>query len=263
MVGEIRDPEELQRAHDLLVQSVTVRELRRQIDPQALPGLISALDAICWTLRHDHNTSFATNLARLEERMRVLGFEMFRAEEMQYPNGKRPRIVCLCGSTRFWREFLRANRDETTAGRIVLSVGCFVGAPSFPVAMEPVTPEAKRKLDELHLRKIDLADEVLVLNVGGYIGESTRNEIKYAEAAGKEIRYLEPFGKESCMIVTLATWERIRDQFTEDEKATLRSATTGEVICPAGAVLDVAKLDAGLADKLTRALAPRDVYKQC
>jgi hypothetical protein len=68
------------------------------------------------------------------------------------------------------------------------------------------------------------------------------------------------------VIVTLATWERIRDQFTNDEKATLRSATTGEVICPAGAVLDVDKLDAGLADKLTRALAAeraRDVYKQC
>jgi hypothetical protein len=197
MVGEIRDPEELQHAHDLMVQSVTVKALREHIKPEVLPCLVSALDAICWALRHDHNTAFADNLVVLENRLRAAGFEMYRASELQYPNGKpapRPRIVCLCGSTRFWREFLRANRDETTAGRIVLSVGCFVGAPSFPVAMEPVTPEVKRKLDELHLRKIDLADEILVLNVGGYIGESTHAEIVYAAAAGKEIRYLEPEG---------------------------------------------------------------------
>jgi cell division protein FtsB len=55
-----------------------------------------------------------------------------------------------------------------------------------------ITPEDKQRLDELHKRKIDLADEVLILNVGGYIGESTKSELEYARANGKTIRFLEP-----------------------------------------------------------------------
>ncbi len=50
------------------------------------------------------------------------------------------------------------------------------------------------RLDELHLRKIDLADEVFILNVGGYIGESTRKEIEYAQRQGKPIKYLSDGG---------------------------------------------------------------------
>lgn len=99
----------------------------------------------------------------------------------------RPRIVCLCGSTRFKGAFEQANRDETMAGRIVLSVGLFGHADAVPL-----TDEDKRALDELHKRKIDAADEVLILNVGGYVGASTRSEIDYAEAHGKPIRWLEP-----------------------------------------------------------------------
>ena len=103
-----------------------------------------------------------------------------------------PRVVCLCGSTRFFKEFQRANYEETMAGRIVLSVGFF------PHASEEahgehigINAEKKRDLDELHKRKIDLADEVLVLNVGKYIGSSTRSEIEYAQYRGRRIRYLE------------------------------------------------------------------------
>lgn len=98
----------------------------------------------------------------------------------------RPRIVCLCGSTRFKQAFEEANWNETLGGNIVLSVGCFMHADS-----KPITMPQKFALDELHKRKIDLADEVLVLNVGGYIGQSTRSEIEYAEAHGKPVRYLE------------------------------------------------------------------------
>jgi hypothetical protein len=58
--------------------------------------------------------------------------------------------------------------------------------------------EIKRGLDELHLRKIDLADEILVLNVGGYIGDSTRREIEYAQSKGKRIRYLEAVEETQC-----------------------------------------------------------------
>lgn len=106
----------------------------------------------------------------------------------------RPTIVVLCGSTRFYDAFQQANYDETMAGRIVLSVGFYPHAKAIHGHGEGVGHDSTEKvaLDELHKRKIDLADEVLVLNVGGYIGESTRAEIAYAEALGKPIRWLEP-----------------------------------------------------------------------
>lgn len=105
--------------------------------------------------------------------------------------GERPRIVCLCGSTRFMEAFQAANLRETIAGRIVLSIGCNTKSDADLMILGELTPAAKAALDELHKRKIDLADEVLVLNVGGYIGESTRSEIAYAEAHEKPVRYLE------------------------------------------------------------------------
>jgi hypothetical protein len=103
-----------------------------------------------------------------------------------------PNIVCLCGSTRFYQQFQQANYEETMAGNIVLSVGFYPHAQrEMHGEQAGCTPEQKIALDELHKRKIDLADEVLVLNVGGYIGESTRSEIEYARKYGKQIRYLE------------------------------------------------------------------------
>lgn len=109
---------------------------------------------------------------------------------------QRPMVVCLCGSTRFYDEFQRANYRETMAGKIVLSVGFYAGSPGEMVQQHGegvgITPEQKLMLDELHKRKIDLADEVLVLNVDGYIGSSTRSEIEYARKQNKRLRYLEP-----------------------------------------------------------------------
>jgi hypothetical protein len=99
----------------------------------------------------------------------------------------RPTIVCLCGSTRFLQEFREANFRETMAGKIVLSIGCDTKSDG---GLQ-LTAEDKDKLDVLHKQKIDLADEILVLNVGGYIGPSTRSEIGHAEKTGKSIRYLE------------------------------------------------------------------------
>lgn len=100
----------------------------------------------------------------------------------------RPVVVCLCGSTRFRDAWIRAHREESLAGRIVLSVGVMIHAGDEPIRDD--SPE-KRALDELHLRKIDLADEVLVLNVGGYIGDSTRREVAYALDTRKPVRFLE------------------------------------------------------------------------
>lgn len=97
-----------------------------------------------------------------------------------------PTIVTLCGSTRFKEAYAAAARAETLAGRIVLSVG-LLGHDEGLDMRGPV----KAMLDELHLRKIDVSDEVLVLNVGGYIGSSTRREIEYATAHAKAVRYLE------------------------------------------------------------------------
>jgi hypothetical protein len=100
----------------------------------------------------------------------------------------KPKVVCLCGSTRFKAEFIAANYRETMAGKIVLTVGWFSHSDAdvyFPGETE------KRALDELHKRKIDLADEIFVVNVSGYVGESTRGEIDYALSQGKIIRWLE------------------------------------------------------------------------
>ena len=100
----------------------------------------------------------------------------------------RPRVVCLCGSTRFSEAFRHANLTETLAGRIVLTIGCDLRSDD----ALGLGPETKARLDDLHKRKIDLADEILVLNVGGYVGESTRSEIEYAVAHGRAVRWLEP-----------------------------------------------------------------------
>ncbi len=104
-----------------------------------------------------------------------------------------PTIVCLCGSSRFYDAFQRAYYDETMAGRIVLSVGFRPdAAPDQHGEGVGCTPEQKLALDELHLRKVELADEVLVLNAGGYVGSSTRGEVEHARRLGKRVRWLEP-----------------------------------------------------------------------
>lgn len=130
-------------------------------------------------------------------------------EAHHYEQYGRPVIVCLCGSTRFYEAFQEANYRETMAGRIVLSVGfyrplikqrvtvdgCMGETPAIiEVHGQAVgcTPEQKVELDRLHCEKIDLADECLVLNVGGYVGESTRREVLHAARGGKTIRWLEP-----------------------------------------------------------------------
>ena len=105
---------------------------------------------------------------------------------VELPHGF-PTIVCLCGSTRFGDAYRAAQRDETFAGKIVLTVGLLGHLEGIDM-----TGPVKAALDELHLRKIDLADEVLILNVGGYIGDSTRRELEYARRLDKTVRFLEP-----------------------------------------------------------------------
>ena len=112
------------------------------------------------------------------------------------------KIVCLCGSTRFRSAFEIANMDETLRGNLVISVGMF-GHADHPDGARFLTSDGdentvvKQAIDELHFRKIDLADEVLVVNVGGYLGSSTRREIAYARLHGKTVRFMFAAPKES------------------------------------------------------------------
>ncbi len=99
---------------------------------------------------------------------------------------KKPIVVTLCGITKFKEAYTTAMKEETLKGKIVLTCGLFAHADR-----EELTEEEKEMLDELHKRKIDLSDEIIVLNVGGYIGSSTQSEIDYAIENGKYVSYLE------------------------------------------------------------------------
>ena len=107
--------------------------------------------------------------------------------------GKYP-VITLCGSTRFKDAFMEAQKRLTLGGNIVISVGLFGHAGDSEVweSMDEGTlTDTKEMLDDMHKRKIDMADSIYVINVGGYIGESTRSEIEYAKSTGKNIEYLE------------------------------------------------------------------------
>jgi len=97
------------------------------------------------------------------------------------------KVITLCGSTRFKDAFIETQKRLTLEGNIVISVGLFGHAGDDEVW----TPGTKEMLDDMHKRKIDMADEIFVINVGGYIGDSTQSEIDYAAKAGKSIRFLE------------------------------------------------------------------------
>ena len=97
------------------------------------------------------------------------------------------KVITLCGSTRFKEQYMAVQKRLTLEGNIVISVGMFGHSGD----AEVWKPGVKEMLDDMHLRKIDLADEIFVINVGGYIGSSTRSEIEYARSQGKVIKYLE------------------------------------------------------------------------
>lgn len=106
------------------------------------------------------------------------------------------RVVTLCGSTRFKDEFFKVQKELTLKGYIVISVGLFGHSGDNEVwenMDEGTLTKTKEMLDDMHKRKIDMADEIFVINVGGYIGDSTKSEIEYAKKTGKKINYLEEF----------------------------------------------------------------------
>ena len=104
------------------------------------------------------------------------------------------KVITLCGSTRFKEEFLSVQKQLTLDGNIVISVGLFGHSGDNEVwenMDEGTLTRTKEMLDDMHKAKIDMADEIFVINVNGYIGDSTCSEIEYAKAHGKKVRYLE------------------------------------------------------------------------
>lgn len=99
---------------------------------------------------------------------------------------KKYKVITLCGSTKFKDEFMAIQKELTLKGNIVISVGLFGHSGD----NEVWTEGTKEMLDDMHKRKIDMADEIFVINVNGYIGESTKSEIEYAKKTNKKINYL-------------------------------------------------------------------------
>jgi len=99
---------------------------------------------------------------------------------------RRAQVITICGSTRFKEEHIKAQRELSLAGNVVLSCPFFNHADG-----EELTTEQCELLDHLHRQKIDMSDAIYVVNPGNYIGYSTLNEIKYATYAGKRIMFME------------------------------------------------------------------------
>ena len=106
---------------------------------------------------------------------------------------KKYKVITLCGSTKFEEQFMDVQRDLTLQGNIVISVGVFGHSRDKKVWEKINNPEqAKEMLDDIHKRKIDMADEIFVINKNGYIGSSTKSEIEYAIKTNKKVNYMEP-----------------------------------------------------------------------
>lgn len=170
--------------------------LKKEIDRlrAELDALILKNDTLVKVLHYIHFVLTDTNEIKTDlcDETQIAA-DTLKAELEKLKPDNRPKIICLCGSTKFKDAFDEANYQETMSGKIVLSVGFSTHATGNKHSENiGATPEQKIELDELHKRKIDLADEVLVLNVNSYIGESTRSEIEYAKEHGKPIRYLKP-----------------------------------------------------------------------
>ena len=124
------------------------------------------------------------------------------------------KVITLCGSTRFKEQFMEAQKRLTLEGNIVISVGLFGHAGDQEVwegMAEGTLSKTKEMLDDMHKRKIDMADEIYVINVGGYIGDSTRSEIRYAEEHGKTIRYYQDDRKDEMLRQLAEARQHIED----------------------------------------------------
>lgn len=159
--------------------------IRDYLDGLLSVGFLSKKDEKYFVARRFKKVNYISKQQALElaNQLSVLELldKVYQSFESSHNN-----IVCLCGSTKFKTEFEEATKRESLNGKIVLSVAMFGHLEGLDMS-----GEEKQFFDKLHFQKIDLAGEILVLNVGGYIGESTSREIAYAKSLNKKIRYLE------------------------------------------------------------------------
>ena len=107
-------------------------------------------------------------------------------DEEEYQKDKKYNIITSCGSIKFKDEFLKVQEKLVLEGNIVFTPNFFDN-----IKKEEISLETKEMLDKMHKQKIDMSDEIYVINQGGYIGESTKLEIEYAKSKGKKVTYLE------------------------------------------------------------------------
>ncbi len=147
---------------------------------------------------------FPSGESQMSRTMHDAGVNTVPADSYMKPGDvpkKKPTVVTLCGSTKFKEDFERVQKQLTFAGCIVISVGCFGHADKVPMS-----DAQKEMLDELHKRKIDISDEIVVINKGGYVGSSTRSEIEYATKHGKEVVYMEDPNPPKKTLVGTSNW---------------------------------------------------------
>jgi|GEM_PF-129301 len=142
-------------------------------------------------------------------------------------------VITLCGSTRFKNEFMEAQKRLTLEGNIVISVGLFGHSGDAEVwdgMDEGTLSQTKKMLDDMHKRKIDMADSIYVINVDGYIGESTRSEIEYAKAHGKEVRYLvEPETEQEHYLFVIRDYlQKRKIEYNADSIESIKARQTGK-----------------------------------
>lgn len=92
-------------------------------------------------------------------------------------------VITLCGSARFRKEIDEVQKSLALQGHLIFTIENLESVE--------ITKEIENMLDITHRKKIDLSDAIYVINLNGYIGESTSNEIEYARKNGKEVMYLE------------------------------------------------------------------------
>jgi len=168
--------------------------LKDEAEPEA--GEFTSIDAVHGELKYckEHRTIHCSCQQREIDRLtEELKSKDKAIERLKHPNAK---IICLCGSTRLTNEMLVEQWKLTKQGHVVLS-WCALPESYFKGPHIGDAEGVKEIVDEVHKRKIDLSDEVFVINIGGYVGDSTRSEIQYAEQIGVPVVYLEQVLKEA------------------------------------------------------------------
>ncbi len=208
---------------------MAITEVTTRVNVQELASVNRALDDIARQLGASTNP-------RVRAAVKELAKLSSRIDEATRLSKKHAQVVCLCGSTRFWKKFQEVSLEQTLEGKIVLSVGAAVASDDehFGHLPEKEKADIKARLDVLHLRKIDLADYVYIINVDGYVGASTQAELNYAWGLGKPILFLEepfeiipeqkPDGRWNVILI-------YPEKEPEPEQAELALAAAGE---PAG-----------------------------